>query len=313
MEIDHSEISPLLKLKPYSQSSLFKSCNYVFLIQLSGFFSFLIIILFAIFYSLLDFNNIGESEIERGAICAWLSAAAYCPRDSYSSRTFEGPTKDFQFNHVIYDSSTDTQGFIGNIPALKTIYVVFRGSSSSSNFLTDVDISMISYNSYPECNCLVHKGFYTAQQSVIQNIILTVANIKIDYPEYQVIVTGHSLGGALAHFTGMDLYRSNILSTVITFGMPRIGSYGYSAFAGKILTNSIRYTHYKDRSPHLPSESYGFYQVCTEYYEDLQGNVTVCNDSCEDPACADQFKFQDTGWGDHHVYLNVPMSCKYIS
>ena len=40
----------------------------------------------------------------------WLSAAAYCGKDSYKSHVFKGPTSGFVVTDIIYDRSTDTQG-----------------------------------------------------------------------------------------------------------------------------------------------------------------------------------------------------------
>jgi len=48
---------------------------------------------------------------------------------------------------------------------------------------------------YPLCSgCEVHKGFYTAEQNVIKEVLTQVQNLKAKFPEYKVVVTGHSLG-----------------------------------------------------------------------------------------------------------------------
>ena len=91
------------------------------------------------------------------------------------------------------------------MPSDKSIYVVFRGSSSIRNWITNLDAYKTPYTSYPACNCEVHKGFYNAEQIVIGNIISEVKKLKSisALSTYEVKTTGHSLGAALAQLTAM--------------------------------------------------------------------------------------------------------------
>lgn len=52
-------------------------------------------------------------------------------------------------------------GYVGYLPSDKSINVVFRGSSSIQNWITDLSTTKTAYNGY--CcgkSCQVHKGFY---------------------------------------------------------------------------------------------------------------------------------------------------------
>jgi hypothetical protein len=72
------------------------------------------------------------------------------------------------------------------------IYVVYRGSTSISDWVNNLDAVLTDY---PRCSgCQVHKGFYGAEQSVISYVTQSVQTLKAKYPNYEVIVTGHSLG-----------------------------------------------------------------------------------------------------------------------
>ena len=99
-------------------------------------------------------------------------------------------------------------GFVGYLPSDKSIYVVFRGSSSIRNWITNLDAYKTSYTSYPACKCEVHKGFYGAEQIVIGGIISEVKRLKSisSLSTYSVKTTGHSLGAALAQLTAMGKY-----------------------------------------------------------------------------------------------------------
>ncbi|RYH30618.1 hypothetical protein EON65_04620 [archaeon] len=70
------------------------------------------------------------------------------------------------------------------------MYVVFRGSSSIPNWISDLDAFKTAYTSYPECNCQVHKGFYLAEQNVIKDVVGEVKRLKGLYPSYNVKVSG---------------------------------------------------------------------------------------------------------------------------
>jgi hypothetical protein len=85
----------------------------------------------------------------------WLSAAAYCDKTTYLTRTYLGPTNGFIPTYSIYDSKTDTTGYLGYLPSQNTIFVIFRGSVSWKNWASDLDAIKTNYTSYPECQCQV--------------------------------------------------------------------------------------------------------------------------------------------------------------
>ena len=257
-----------------------------------------------------------EVDVELTDPALWLSAATFCPKEEYMTRTYLGPTEGFVATSVIFDEKTDTEGFIGYLPSEKTIFVVFRGSISARNWITDFEFREVSYDTYPECNCDVHRGFYQAVLAIRDNITAEVKSIQeqLDGQEYQVVVAGHSLGAALSHLAGMELYHEGIDCSVINFGMPRVGTADYAIFADEKIS-TLRYVHHQDNVPHLPPQDMLSYRhVCTEMYEDENGNVKKCNDpNCEDPTCGDQFLITQTNPDDHLVYLGLNLTCAAVS
>jgi predicted lipase len=228
------------------------------------------------------------------------------------TREFKGPTTGFVATSVIYDKKTDTEGYIGYLTSDKSIYVVFRGSISTKNWLTDFLAIKVPYTSFPECNCEVHEGFYNAEQRVIDDIIHEVGKLKAKFPEYAVKVTGHSLGAALAQITSMDLFKVGYNVTVYNFGQPRTGDKKYAEFATERV-QTFRVVHDRDVVPHLPfTIEMEFYHVCQEQFEDAAGNVRSCLNGCEDPTCADQYQFIETNGDDHVVYLGLNMVCESV-
>jgi predicted lipase len=185
-------------------------------------------------------------------------------------------------------------GFVGYLPSDKSIYVVFRGSSSIRNWITNLDAYKTPYTSYPACKCEVHKGFYSAEQIVIGGIISEVKRLKSisSLSTYSVKTTGHSLGAALAQLTAMgeslfsifrkynldnvecifsplDLLKAGYSVSMYNFGQPRVGDQAYAVFSTSTLS-SYRVTHDKDIVPHIPlSTGMDFYHACFEEFEDV--------------------------------------------
>ena len=76
-------------------------------------------------------------------------------------------------------------------------------------------------------------------------------------PSYQIWVTGHFLGGAMASLASAWLGfnkiapRKNII--LYTFGMPRIGNYRYALQHDRLVNNSWRVVNGDDLVPHFPT------------------------------------------------------------
>jgi len=123
----------------------------------------------------------------------WLASSSYCPAFSYLNRTYVGPTEGFIPTSVFFDPRTDTNGYVGHLASLKSIFVVFRGSKSYNNWLSDLDSLLVLYD---KCKlCFIHEGFLSAAKSVWNQIQSELTNLRQQYPDYDIVILGHSLGG----------------------------------------------------------------------------------------------------------------------
>ncbi len=75
------------------------------------------------------------------------------------------------------------------------------------------------------------KGFNDAYQDDAAAIRAAVQAQAAANPDYQVVVTGHSLGGALAVIAATDLRGLGFDATLYTYGQPRVGNDNFSTFA----------------------------------------------------------------------------------
>lgn len=265
-----------------------------------NFFLFLTFLSMALSYDLTQLN-----------IGVWLSGAAYCGKDKYNTMILGGPASGFTYKETLYDIKTDLQGYIGILPTTKSIYVVIRGSSSVINWLDDFEVKLVPYDSFPECNCKVHYGFYNSALSVTTKMIDSVKLLRVKYPGYSVVVTGHSYAASTGQLLAMELVKNGINVKLYNYGQPRVGDANYASFVNTKISEYYRTTHNKDIVPHVPPiEGFGYFHSCREIFEDSTGNLNLCSaTNCEDPKCSDQFSLVQTNVDDHLYYLGHRVDC----
>lgn len=240
-----------------------------------------------------------------GNLTLWHSEATYCDPASYLTRTPKGILAGFKATYKIYDKVHDTNGYIGYTTSQSTIYVAFRGSESIANWISNLDAVLTSY---PLClNCNVHAGFYAAEKNVISGILAEVKRLKGLYPTYKIVVTGHSLGAALATLTVMDIDAAGLGPVqLFNYGSPRVFDGVGSAYVSGKLSVHSRVTHHKDIVVHCPT-SVRMVHINAEWYEP-DNTVPVYLNACtgyEDPKCS--YQWSVTSIDDHLWYLNVVM------
>lgn len=242
----------------------------------------------------------------------WLSGAAYCGKDKYSTMMIDGPATGFIYKETIYDPKTDLQGYIGVLNTTNSIYVVLRGSSSIMNWLDDFEVKLVPYNSYPECECNVHYGFYRSALGVSEHVVNSVTMLQLKYLKYDIVVTGHSYAASTGQLLAMELIKNGINVKLYNYGQPRVGDARYASFVNTKITEYYRTTHHKDVVPHVPPmEGFGYLHSCRELFQNENGDLTMCSvHNCEDPTCANQFKLTQTNTEDHLYYLGHRLSCE---
>ena len=250
-------------------------------------------------------------DINYGYIGVYLSGMAYCQKKDYQKMKFIDPVSDFILTDIIYDKSTDLSGYIGYSDNYQTIHIVIRGSSSFLNFFNDFKILRIPYETWPECNCTVHDGFYKMTLLIKNDVINKIIYIQKNKTNYKIIINGHSLGSAIADLLSMELAKVNIESMVYGYGKPRTGDIKYATFYNIKIKEHYRHTHNRDIIPHLPTnDGFDYYHSCQEIFEDNYGNLKLCSqNNCEDKTCGEQYKLIQTNIYDHKYYLGHRVDC----
>ncbi|TFY71631.1 hypothetical protein EVG20_g1384 [Dentipellis fragilis] len=239
-----------------------------------------------------------------------FSSAVYqfiCPRPL-------GSTLVESFTSII----TDAHGFVARDDETREIVVAFRGSRDLEDLLTDGNVILIPYESPGvQLNSTepieVHAGFLISFNSIARTAIAVVQEQLESYPNYTVVATGHSLGGAIASLASVSLrvHFPSARIRLFTFGQPRTGNLGYADAVSELLGNANVYRgcfllsispeyltdvhplysrSHLDGVPTILPESWGYRHHATEYWQYMEppepSTVRRCSGQ-EDPSCSD--------------------------
>ena len=218
---------------------------------------------------------------------------------------------------------SDSCGYIAlsHPPSAPRIILAFRGTYSVANTIIDLSTVPQEYVPYPgdedggvgattklsrrdidplkaECtDCTVHMGFMRSWQHTRPSVLPQVEQLKQMYPDYQLTLVGHSLGGAVAALASLEFQGRGWNPQVTTFGEPRVGNQGLTEYFDKIFVRKgdlngryRRVTHVDDPVPLLPLTEWGYTPHAGEVYiskPDLSPEVQDVH-SCSgdtDPDC----------------------------
>lgn len=177
------------------------------------------------------------------------------------------------------------------------IVAAFRGSLSMRDWISDIENAALT--DYEHCeNCKVGVGWYGAVKSVKQLVVNAIQEIYDNHDEAGIIITGHSLGAAMAPLFVIELEQINptlseqVIYPIYTFGQPRVGNEEYANwFMAKTGENDwYRVVHHDDPVPHLPPPALKFVHMSMEvwYVESGTGlgSYIICDGSGEDQQCS---------------------------
>lgn len=167
--------------------------------------------------------------------CAAYAKLAYYDPEAFKQQIPESCCEESQkFLKIpddikFYDASTtnhaeDTQAYTWVCEDEKTLYIVFRGTSSGKDIMADLQISTLPWGE-PADGVRVHRGFYE-QFLAIEHEMDADVKAFVEAGVQRIVCTGHSLGAALSTIAAVYFAEKYVHVPVCcyTFGSPRVGN-----------------------------------------------------------------------------------------
>lgn len=130
----------------------------------------------------------------------------------------------------------------------KLYMMAFRGTLSDRNWLTNLNYAQKKYKD----KFFVHRGYL----SLLESMNPALRELVDAYPQgATVLLTGHSLGGALAMLVATELkeWRPDLRLFLVLFGSPRIGCPELAKYIeGPCTEDSVNVQNSEDSVCHLP-------------------------------------------------------------
>ncbi|XP_047322295.1 lipase-like [Impatiens glandulifera] len=236
-----------------------------------------------------------------------------------------GLTEGFEIIELIVDVKHCLQAYVGYAKNLNAVIVAFRGTqwNSLQNWVQDLYWTQLDLH-YPDMpDAMVHHGFYYAYHNttVRPAVLNAIRRAKEAHGNIDLLITGHSMGGAMAAFCALDLKISGETGNiqVMTFGQPRIGNAAFASHYIQRVPRTIRVTHEHDIVPHLPPHYHYFSQKTYHHFprevwiHSIDNGCLIytleelCDTSGEDPSCSRSVIGRSIP--DHLKYFGLDMGC----
>uniref|UniRef100_A0A914P9C5 Fungal lipase-like domain-containing protein n=1 Tax=Panagrolaimus davidi TaxID=227884 RepID=A0A914P9C5_9BILA len=211
------------------------------------------------------------------------------------------------------ESSKDScSGYVIAIHSIKSVVIVYRGSISDHEVQVEMNYTathpLLPFAGKGKVNGWLLNGYNLLWNAGMKNAFLKLKN---KYPTYNTLVTGHSLGAALASLTAATLSATNVVPknrlSLYTFGQPRVGNKEFADNYLNFVPEAYRIVHHWDIVPHLPTlglKGYTHHKNEVWYNNNMaKGDpYIICPDE-ESIHCSDSV-LKPT-WDDHGEYFQV--------
>ncbi|KAI0746036.1 alpha/beta-hydrolase [Earliella scabrosa] len=254
---------------------------------------------------------------------AQFARAAYCSAEAVTNWSC-GESCDVLPNVQVLAAGGDDAAipgfFIASDPDAQTIVVAHQGTEPTEflSVLNDIQFAQVDANAtlFPQASADVklHDGFQKTQGRTADLVLSTVQSGLAASGFKKVLVTGHSLGAAVASLDAAMLRMAlpaDVAVDAIVFGLPRVGNSAWADLFDSLVPTFVHVTNQDDVVPNVPPHFLDFQHPSGELHiqsvDDASGQATmVACPGQENQNCAAGNSLLDTSIVNHlGPYLNT--------
>jgi triacylglycerol lipase len=172
------------------------------------------------------------------------------PQAALPAMLLADPKQHRIVNHMLLESNIF--GLVAWNQAAQSALVAFRGTETIMEWIDDVDAFPAPDLSVPGAG-LVHVGFQLVYEHVRHSVARLLTNAC--QGAKRIVVTGYSLGGAVAVLSGLDIAANvtlGIVPELYTLAGPRTGAPDFAASFNRLIPVCNRIVNFMDVVPQLP-------------------------------------------------------------
>lgn len=174
---------------------------------------------------------------------------------------------------LLRPSAPDTQvaAYLAVVESRGQVVFVVRPTINDANWSTNCNYTTVPTDLVE--GGMVHGGFHHAWSEISDDVLSNLEQVAENFPGFEFISIGHSLGGAVAAVAAAHLRALGYNVDIYTYGAPRIGNDILSDFISNQGGSIYRVTHNDDPIPRVPLATgdvfggqYKYRHVSPEYW-----------------------------------------------
>jgi hypothetical protein len=217
----------------------------------------------------------------------------------------------------------DGFAYVGVDVSSARIVASFRGTDKWTQLTEELlHHKLVNQTWDPHPGALVNEYFIQATDLLWANMSRTLGDLEKAHPGYEVWLTGHSMGGAMAMITALRMAKFLERPPVVyTFGQPRTGNAAFGRLVERHLFKLIRLVNAADPVPNVPrcdfsangsclSTETGYYHAGMEVWfpeGEYENNVMCRFRECAGPEDYSCGEARVTHWNpaEHNGYFDL--------
>jgi len=173
------------------------------------------------------------------------------PQEAAPAMLAATPNQQHIANKMLAESSIF--GLVAWNAGANTALVAIRGTETIWDWIADIDAAPVPYLPYPAAG-LVHMGFQLVSEHIRGSVAQLLGSCCVG--TQRILVTGHSLGAAVAVLCGFDLAKNfnfGPIPELYTFAGPRASAPDFAASFNALIPTCVRVVNFMDVVPQVPS------------------------------------------------------------